>query len=139
ANMIILQATAQVAALTEEGNQAPTSTETAIITETEIPTEESTSTATPQPTATSVPPTATVYVAPPPTATLFVLIQATTTSAPKGNCHPSYEGACLLQGIGDYDCEGGGGNGPNYIKGPIRVVGYDEFQLDREGDGIACE
>ena len=59
------------------------------------------------------------------------------TPAP-GNCHPSYQGACLLIGHGDYDCEGGSSNGPNYIRGPIYVVGYDEFKLDGDGDDVAC-
>ena len=55
------------------------------------------------------------------------------------NCHPSYAGVCLLIGAGDYDCAGGSGNGPNYVRGPVRVVGYDEFGLDRDGDGWGCE
>lgn len=59
--------------------------------------------------------------------------------APPANCHPSYEGACLKEGIGDYDCLGGSGNGPNYVRGPVYVVDYDEFGLDRDGDGIGCE
>ena len=54
-------------------------------------------------------------------------------------CHPSYPGVCLLIGIGDYDCAGGSGNGPNYVRGPIRVVGSDPFGLDRDGDGWGCE
>jgi hypothetical protein len=45
----------------------------------------------------------------------------------------------LTPGIGDYDCAGGSGNGPNYVTGPVYVVGYDEFDLDRDGDGVACE
>ncbi len=61
------------------------------------------------------------------------------TPAPVANCHPSYIGVCLTQGIGDYDCAGGSGNGPNYIAGPFQVVGNDEFDLDRDGDGIGCE
>lgn len=56
-----------------------------------------------------------------------------------GSCHPSYRDACLKKGIGDYDCASGSGNGPNYVSGPIRVVGFDEFDLDRDGDGIGCE
>lgn len=40
---------------------------------------------------------------------------------------------------GDYDCAGGSGNGPNYVQGPVVVVGYDEFGLDRDNDGIGCE
>jgi hypothetical protein len=54
-------------------------------------------------------------------------------------CDPNYEGACLHDGIGDYDCAGGSGNGPNYVEGPIYVVGADPFGLDSDGDDIACE
>jgi hypothetical protein len=72
------------------------------------------------------PPPSTAPPAPPPT-------------APPGNCHPSYAGACLKVGIGDYDCAGGSGNGPNYVEGTVRVVGPDEFDLDRDGDGLGCE
>ena len=57
---------------------------------------------------------------------------------PAQSCHPSYVGACLLIGAGDYDCRGGSGNGPNYT-GRVRVVGPDEFGLDRDNDGIGCE
>jgi len=67
---------------------------------------------------------------------------ATPTPTPKppaANCHPSYAGVCLTPGIGDYDCAGGSGNGPNYVAGPVRVVGWDEFDLDRDNDGIGCE
>jgi hypothetical protein len=55
------------------------------------------------------------------------------------DCHPSYEGACLPVGQGDVDCAGGSGNGPHYVRGPVYVVGPDEYELDRDGDGIACE
>jgi hypothetical protein len=55
------------------------------------------------------------------------------------SCHPSYEGACLKVGAGDYDCAGGSGNGPNYVVGPVSVVGPDDFDLDRDGDGVGCE
>jgi hypothetical protein len=61
------------------------------------------------------------------------------STAPTKNCHPSYEGECLKVGIGDYDCAGGSGNGPNYVQGTVRVVGPDEFDLDRDGDGWGCE
>lgn len=39
----------------------------------------------------------------------------------------------------DYDCLGGGGNGPYYVKGPFVLTGPDIYDLDRDGDGIACE
>lgn len=55
-----------------------------------------------------------------------------------GNCDPNYEGACLKPNSPDYDCAGGSGNGPDYT-GPVRVVGDDHYDLDRDGDGEACE
>jgi len=54
------------------------------------------------------------------------------------SCHPSYEGACLDPSASDYDCEGGSGDGPSYT-GPVTVVGPDEYGLDSDGDGSACE
>jgi PASTA domain len=55
------------------------------------------------------------------------------------DCDPSYPGVCLHTGIGDYDCAGGSGNGPNYVDGPIRVRPPDPFGLDRDGNGWGCE
>jgi beta-lactam-binding protein with PASTA domain len=60
-------------------------------------------------------------------------------TAPPPNCHDSYRGECLKVGVGDYDCAGGSGNDPNYVQGTVRVVGPDEFDLDRDGDGLGCE
>jgi hypothetical protein len=54
------------------------------------------------------------------------------------NCHPNYYGACLSPDSEDYDCEGSGGNGPDFIKGPVYISGSDPFGLDRNGDGIGC-
>ena len=62
---------------------------------------------------------------------------ASSADADKSECHPSYSG-CLKIGAGDYDCAGGSGNGPNYT-GRVQVLGYDEFGLDRDKDGIGCE
>ena len=67
------------------------------------------------------------YPAPPPPA-----------PAPSG-CHPSYTGYCLTVGIGDWDCLGGGGNGPNYVPIRVRVVGPDDFGLDADDDGYGCD
>jgi PASTA domain-containing protein len=53
------------------------------------------------------------------------------------NCHPSY--SPCLEPASDYDCAGGSGNGPRYVDGPVQVRGYDEYDLDRDGDGIGCE
>jgi hypothetical protein len=63
----------------------------------------------------------------------------TTQSSGRGGCDPSYPDTCLLDGIGDYDCAGGRGDGPNYVKGPIRVLAPDPFDLDSNGNGWGCE
>ena len=60
-------------------------------------------------------------------------------SPQRDNCSPCYPDVCLKMGAGDYDCAGGSGNGPNYIGGPIRVVGCDPFDLDRDHNGWGCE
>ena len=53
-------------------------------------------------------------------------------------CHPSYEGECVPI-ASDADCASGSGNGPAYVYGRVRVVGPDEYGLDRDGDGIGCD
>ena len=66
----------------------------------------------------------------------------TAAPAPKpapSNCDPSYPDVCLKDGIGDYDCSSGRGNGPNYVTGPLRVEGADPFGLDADGNGVGCE
>ncbi len=63
---------------------------------------------------------------------------AAPVAAPASNCHPSYKGARLDPSVSDYDCAGGSGNGPAYT-GPVRVVSYDEYGLDSDGDGYGCE
>jgi len=60
-------------------------------------------------------------------------------TAAKRRCHPSYRGRCLKPNASDYDCAGGGGNGPYYVSGPFRGVGSDPYRLDADHDGIACE
>lgn len=52
-------------------------------------------------------------------------------------CHPSYS-PCLDPSAPDYDCEGGSGDGPLYT-GTVEVIGYDEYELDDDGDGIGCD
>jgi hypothetical protein len=61
-------------------------------------------------------------------------------------CHPSYVGVCLKPDAEDYDCDFGPqttGNGPYYVKGPVRIVGEDVFRLDSldptKINGIGCE
>lgn len=56
----------------------------------------------------------------------------------KSNCDPNYSGACVPI-ASDVDCSGGSGNGPAYVRGPVYVIGYDKYDLDRNGDGVGCE
>ena len=56
------------------------------------------------------------------------------------SCDPNYSGACVPNVYpSDVDCSGGSGNGPYYVAGPVRVIGTDRYDLDRDGDGYACE
>ncbi|MDG4803045.1 G5 domain-containing protein [Micromonospora sp. WMMD980] len=54
------------------------------------------------------------------------------------SCDPNYSGACVPI-ASDVDCSGGSGNGPAYVDGPVRVIGSDIYDLDRDGDGIGCD
>ncbi|MCD1570456.1 G5 domain-containing protein [Agromyces mediolanus] len=58
--------------------------------------------------------------------------------ADAGGCDPNYEGACVPI-ASDVDCAGGSGNGPAYVDGPVWVVGSDIYDLDRDGDRVACD
>jgi PASTA domain len=61
-------------------------------------------------------------------------------TAPPRDCHPSYPDVCLRPDASDYDCEGGSGNGPAYVSGPLRVLPPDPFGLDgNDNDGWGCE
>jgi resuscitation-promoting factor RpfB len=55
---------------------------------------------------------------------------------PPSNCTPGYS-PCLAP-ASDYDCAGGSGNGPGYT-GLVYVTGSDPYDLDADGDGVACE
>jgi hypothetical protein len=54
---------------------------------------------------------------------------------PGAQCHPSYE-PCVPM-ASDVDCLDSGDDGPAYT-GRVRVVGPDDYDLDEDGDGIAC-
>lgn len=56
---------------------------------------------------------------------------------PVESCTPGYT-PCLTP-ASDYDCAGGSGDGPGYAAGPVYISGYDPYDLDRDGDGVACE
>ena len=72
------------------------------------------------------------------TTTVLAFVAPTTTNAPEPQCHPSYVGECVPVGVSDVDCAGGSGDGPYYV-GRVTVVGWDEYGLDRDKDGIGCE
>lgn len=59
-----------------------------------------------------------------------------TTEASAEDCHPSYQPCVPI--ASDVDCAGGSGNGPEYT-GRVEVIGPDEYDLDRDGDGVGCE
>ena len=54
------------------------------------------------------------------------------------SCDSNYSGACVPV-ASDVDCEGGSGNGPAYVSGPVTVVGDDIYGLDNNSDGVGCE
>ncbi|MEU1972866.1 G5 domain-containing protein [Microbacterium sp. NPDC019599] len=57
---------------------------------------------------------------------------------PGSDCDPNYAEGCVPR-ASDVDCAGGSGNGPAYFRGRARVVGTDIYDLDRDGDGYACD
>jgi hypothetical protein len=69
----------------------------------------------------------------------YVAPAPVTAPAPAAQgCDSNYSGACVPV-ASDVDCDGGSGNGPAYVRGPVSVIGYDIYDLDRDGDGIACD
>ena len=62
---------------------------------------------------------------------------------PDPDCHESYPDDCLDPAADDYDCEGGQGDGPEYVVGPVTVdhavTDPDPFELDRDANGVGCE
>jgi len=78
-----------------------------------------------------------------PTSATAVARDAPVTSAARpGDCAAYVDsGSWCVDGIGDYDCEGGSGDGPNYAPRGVRLVDpkVDPFGLDHDGDGVGCE
>lgn len=64
-------------------------------------------------------------------------VAAVAPAKPAPSCHSSYKGACVPI-TSDVDCAGGSGDGPAYV-GYVQVVGYDEYDLDADGNGVGCE
>jgi hypothetical protein len=57
---------------------------------------------------------------------------------PASNCDSNYTGACVPV-ASDVDCAGGDGDGPEYVEGPVQIVGDDVYDLNRDDDSIACD
>lgn len=94
----------------------------------------------PSPSPSPIPPPAPSPQPSPPRATAAPRPPAPPPQAPAPSCHPSYSGVCLKPDSEDYDCAGGSGNGPDYTTAKnFQVVGPDEYGLDSDHDGIACE
>ncbi|WP_433268066.1 hypothetical protein ACQPZF_03255 [Actinosynnema sp. CS-041913] len=123
--------TTRTAADVTTTSAAPTTTTTVPTTTTTITTTTTTTTVAPPPQATQPPapkpPTVRTTEAPPPPP----------PAKPQSGCDSNYSGCVPI--ASDVDCQGGSGNGPAYVAGPIRVIGTDIYDLDRNGDGIACE
>jgi hypothetical protein len=125
------------------GPEASTTEQPADPTTTAIPTTQATTTTAPTttstvpPTTTTVAPPTTQAPPPPPTAPPPPAVPAPTIAPqPLAGCHPSYT-PCVPYAP-DVDCLGGSGNGPAYT-GPVQVVGPDDYDLDRDSDGLGCE
>jgi hypothetical protein len=102
-----------------------------------------TTTTSPPPPMTLPPPTTAAPTTPPvtqPPATMPPQTSppvVTIEQAPQNKCDPNYSGCVPI--ASDVDCAGGSGNGPAYVRGPVRVIGSDIYDLDRDGDGVACQ
>lgn len=128
---------------------AITAPPTTVAVTTEAPTTEAPTTEPPttEPPTTRAPTTAAPTTTRPPTTAAPTTRRATTAApAPSaaikplaGDCDPNYTGACVPI-ASDVDCEGNGGDGPAYVRGPVTVVGRDIYGLDgNDNDGIGCE
>lgn len=71
-----------------------------------------------------------------------VALSGSAASAQAGSCHPAYSSPCVPNDGQDVDCAGGGGDGPHFVTGPVKLVavGNDPFGLDgTPKDGVGCE
>jgi hypothetical protein len=66
-----------------------------------------------------------------------IVLKGTRKPEPTRQCDPNY-GGCVPIAY-DVDCAGGSGDGPAYVQGPVRVIGDDIYDLDRDGDGWGCD
>jgi hypothetical protein len=91
---------------------------------------------TPLPAAPSPAPPPASLVAPVPASPINTA-PATRLPITNGGCDPNYSGACVPI-ASRVECAGPGKSGPLVVRGPFRVTGTDIYQLDPDGDRIAC-
>ncbi|MFF0230128.1 G5 domain-containing protein [Micromonospora sp. NPDC005254] len=60
-----------------------------------------------------------------------------TKKAAQAKCDPNYSPCVPI--ASDVDCLPGSGNGPAYVRGPVKVIGTDIYDLDRDNDGYGCD
>ena len=66
------------------------------------------------------------------------IAQASPSITPPGTgCDENYDPCVPI--ASDVDCAGGPGNGPEYVQGPVKIVGKDIYELDRDKNGLGCE
>jgi hypothetical protein len=66
---------------------------------------------------------------------MVVAVGTRPPAKPGHDCNANYSG-CVPVAV-DVDCAGGG-NGPVYLHGAVKVVGIDIYHLDLNSDGRAC-
>ncbi|MDQ6436363.1 hypothetical protein RB623_20095 [Mesorhizobium sp. LHD-90] len=67
----------------------------------------------------------------------LIVVLSLTAYAASDTCDPNYDPCVPV--ASDVDCASGSGNGPAYVQGPVRVIGSDIYELDRDGNGVGCE
>lgn len=71
------------------------------------------------------------------TTTVATVEEDSTVVAQNSECDPNYSGCVPI--ASDVDCAGGTGNGPEYVEGPVQVIGSDIYGLDHDNNGTGCE
>ncbi|WP_433134160.1 G5 domain-containing protein [Micromonospora sp. CA-240977] len=65
-------------------------------------------------------------------------VVAVGTKKPQSStCDPNYSGCVPI--ASDVDCLPGSGDGPGYVRGPVKVIGADIYRLDNDKDGYGCD
>ncbi|MBQ1037935.1 G5 domain-containing protein [Micromonospora sp. C81] len=64
-------------------------------------------------------------------------VVAVGTKKAQSKCDPNYSGCVPI--ASDVDCLPGSGDGPAYVRGPVKVIGTDKYRLDNDKDGYGCD